>query len=692
MRNNFLWRGRSHPTARPRRNSWDLTALINGADHRAPRPYRHLWLVRLAEWIRGAHLRRDNLISTDSGAGTSWPARRIRHLLNVLDRNPVQREKVSMLLRISLGQVDSHGLWADFGFAPRGAFLSELSSRLRRIFLPSTPDTTDLGVLFRLIFADPLDAQWIAALDEPTLQRIADLLRNTTNKSLIVWRETIADAIHLLASQISASGFSALMRQRMDVAADNDRPFHRILTTAAKFDLAIKNGDDAQLATEIAALRALLEQCRRYATTIYGHLNEHGISVDIIFEIHQLCERSYRIEALLATLTPSHELQPISLLMSDLIRTDHERKGIRALFAHHYSMLAHKLAQRSGIIGEHYITSTRNDYFVMLGKASKGGAVLAVTTFLKFLVSGLGVSLFWTGLLAGVNYAASFLFIYLLHGVVATKQPAMTAAALAAKLEHITDDRDAQQHFVIEVAKLIRSQFAGIAGNLLAVIPVVLGIQLLAWKMSGAPVISTDKAMHILADNTLLGPTLIFAAITGVILFAGSLLAGWIENWFIWHRLDSAIAWNPRFIAVLGDSRAKRWSKWWRKNISGVASNISLGLMLGLVPISAQFFGLPLEVRHVTLVTGQVAAALGTLGVSAFYLPQFWWSVAAVPLIALCNLGVSFTLAFRLALRSRGIQVTDRKRIANAILYQMRHDPLCFLYPARPKDRNLKTD
>ena len=102
-----------------------------------------------------------------------------------------------------------------------------------------------------------------------------------------------------------------------------------------------------------------------------------------------------------------------------------------------------------------------------------------------------------------------------------------------------------------------------------------------------------------------------------MLLFASSLIAGWVENWFVWHRLDSAIAWNPRIVARLGAARAQRWSAYWRANISGFASNISLGLMLGLVPVVAAFFGLPLDVRHVTLSTGQLAAAVGALGLDA---------------------------------------------------------------------------
>jgi site-specific recombinase len=45
-----------------------------------------------------------------------------------------------------------------------------------------------------------------------------------------------------------------------------------------------------------------------------------------------------------------------------------------------------------------------------------------------------------------------------------------------------------------------------------------------------------------------------------VLLFASSLIAGWAENWFVFHRLDSAIAWNPRIVARLGAARAQRWA------------------------------------------------------------------------------------------------------------------------------------
>jgi len=266
---------------------------------------------------------------------------------------------------------------------------------------------------------------------------------------------------------------------------------------------------------------------------------------------------------------------------------------------------------------------------------------------------------------------------------VATKQPAMTAPAMAAKLDGVTLSDPAIDSFVDEVAHLIRSQIAGIVGNLAVVAPVVLAVQGLSWWLAGAPLISADKARHVLESLTLLGPTLAFAAFTGVLLFASSLIAGWVENWFVWHRLDSAIAWNPLFVRLLGASRAKRWSRWWRTNISGLAANVSLGLLLGLVPALAGFMGLPIEVRHVTLSTGQIAAALGTLGLEALRAPAFWWCLAAVPLTGALNLLVSFALAFKVALRSRGLKLRERGRLYDALRERLRTDPWSFLRPSR---------
>ena len=85
--------------------------------------------------------------------------------------------------------------------------------------------------------------------------------------------------------------------------------------------------------------------------------------------------------------------------------------------------------------------------------------------------------------------------------------------------------------------------------------------------------------------------------------------------------------------------------------------------MLGIVPVVALFFGLPLEVRHVTLSTGQLAAAVGSEGLALIGQAPFWWCVAGIAVTAVLNLSVSFLMAFRVAVWLRGVRFPPRNRI-----------------------------
>lgn len=649
------WSARQNPDT-------DLRALLAAADPGAERADRHLWLIALVDTLR----RPD-------------PAERLPQFLALLETEPSLARRCRALLRSVFATADAGTLLADFGFSPRSGFGAELVDRLRMVTLPGTPDTGDLGQLFQMVFHDPRDADWLGAIDAPTLVRIERLLVDDPVRDH--WHRALIDSVQMLASQVRAVGLSASIRPRIDPLLLADRPFHQLAQAAARLAEADEAADLVERQQQLNYLRALLDACRRTAASVREHLDAWGVSVDVVFQIEQLHERIARIEALLncvAAAEPAREWQLLTVAFARSVQT---RRSIGALFSHHYAMLARKVAERSAATGEHYITRTRDEYFDMLRRACGGGLVIAGTTFLKFAVGALALSTFWAGFWAGANYAASFVLIHLLHWTVATKQPAMTAPAMAAKLEGVSDSDAATEDFVDEVTHLMRTQIAGILGNVLVVAPVVLLVQVVAWQWQGAPLIDEHTARYVLKNLTLLGPTLAYATFTGVLLFLSSLIAGWWENWFVFHRLDSAIAHNPRIGRWLGRERAQRWSRWWRENISGLAANCSLGMMLGLVPALATFFGLPIEVRHVTLSAGQIAAALGTLGVSVLSEPAFWWCVAAVPLTGALNVLVSFTLAFRLALRSRGLKVRDRGRLYAALRRRVRSAPGSFLRP-----------
>jgi len=105
--------------------------------------------------------------------------------------------------------------------------------------------------------------------------------------------------------------------------------------------------------------------------------------------------------------------------------------------------------------------------------------------------------------------------------------------------------------------------------------------------------------------------------------------------------------------------------------------------MLGLIPAFAAFFGLTLEVRHVTLSTGQLAAAGATLGLDVFKMPALWWCLAGLLVTGALNVGVSFFFALRLALKAHNVSSVDRARLRSALWERVRTEPLRFFWPAR---------
>ena len=670
---------------------WDLTALINAADAKAGLAERHLWMVRLMEWLR--HEPNDS-----QRIGTPLAVLRVRQLLHVMDHEAELRVQVQQIFRAFWAEIDSAALLADFGFGSRLSLRSELATRLRQRVLPGTPETQDLAALFLLLF-EPADRAWVAKLDDATLARLAALCAPEGDG----WRDTVLNAMTMLASAVRADGFAPQLRQRMDPELLRDEPFRQLAGVTEDFRRGVLEAPPGDSERDILIranmLHAMLDRCMQAAASVAQHLQTYGVSVDIVYELDQMQARARRIELLMAMVLAREPAAEVRTLLAELLDVLQERRGFRALLARHYSMLARQVAERSAETGEHYITRDGDEYRDMLRRAAGGGAVIAGTTFLKFAIAAIGLSAFWGGFWAGANYATSFLIVMLMHWTVATKQPAMTAPAMAASLPAVVDTRaspanaeardddDAQaiEAFVDRVTHLIRSQVAGIIGNLMLCGPLVLTVQVLATWLLGKPLIGVDDAAYVLDALTLLGPTALFAAFTGVLLFASSLIAGWAENWFVFQRLDSAIAWNPRIVARLGAARAARWAAWWRANISGVAASVSLGMMLGLAPALLGFLGVPLEARHVTLSTGQLSAAVGALGWPIFSQGAFWWCVAGIAVTGALNLSVSFWLAFKVALRSRGVQLKQRERIYAAIWRRLRRAPLAFLWPQRER-------
>ena len=427
----------------------DPVRLLDRLDPEAPLAERHLWLIEVLQWVRG----------TDGDARAS--VARLQVLLDTAQARPGWVRRWRAWWRRFTDTVDLAPLLADHGFAPRTAFLSEFGHRVRKKLLPGTPETTDLGALFDLLLPTSGDVRWLRALDSQTLHRLHALLFSpgpdepaTTGPGL--WERSLLDALVFCVGQITATGYAAEIRVRMSEAAKSERTFHQLPVDMEDLrDAVLAHGvHSAEVQAAATHLRTQLDACRHAAYSVYTHLDAHGVSVGIVFRLRQLRERVLRAKSLLDCLQSALPERATAALLADLAQMGHDNRSLRALIASSSHLTAAKVAERSAESGEHYITRDAAEYRQMLGKAAGGGALIGITTWVKFALYGLGLSLFWNGFAAGLNYAFFFVLVQLLHWTVATKQPAVTAPGMVAKLRDIRQP-GAVRRFVDEVANLL---------------------------------------------------------------------------------------------------------------------------------------------------------------------------------------------------------------------------------------------
>jgi site-specific recombinase len=103
--------------------------------------------------------------------------------------------------------------------------------------------------------------------------------------------------------------------------------------------------------------------------------------------------------------------------------------------------------------------------------------------------------------------------------------------------------------------------------------------------------------------------------------------------------------------------------------------------MLGILPALAEFTGVPLDIRHVTLSACFLTASVATLGVGALATKAFILAALGIAAIGLMNLTVSFSLAMFVATRACDIKSPERRTIYRAVARRARRQPLSFLFP-----------
>ena len=261
----------------------------------------------------------------------------------------------------------------------------------------------------------------------------------------------------------------------------------------------------------------------------------------------------------------------------------------------------------------------------------------------------------------------------------ATKQPAMTAAALAATLE---DSRPRDLERMVEVTRHVgNTQFVAILGNVALAFPFAM-LLAFAWPvLFGEPMAPLAKAQKMLSEvHPLSSGSLFFAAIAGVGLFLSGIVSGYFDNRARYRALSERIACHPGICSLLGADRARRLGDYLNAHYGAILGNLFFGMYLGLVGCVSGLTGLPVDIRHVAFASANLGTSL-MLQDFAVPLLVFAWAVVGVIGIASINLLVSFSLALYVAMRSRRLGSGQLLRLGGLVLADYMRNPLRYYLP-----------
>ena len=667
-------RGARPSAHQPLHHAVQVSQLMGRANPFASWHERANWMIDVAHWLR----REPRVSLLDDGEWRRARHQRMRFLLDWLEMHRDVRRVVQETLFKTLRESVGPELFAATGMPREPAFFSELIGRIARHAFPRPPVLQDLSTLFPAMFPDPADADWLLGLDHDSLSRLWSLCADGSIAH--GYLQQIDEALLYLVNVILAVGISPAFRQRLDTRASlRCTPFMSLRRELEAY--LAGNGDDAAL----RSVRMLIAVCQAQTDRIYAHLDEHGVSVGLVYHLERMRAQLARMARLIDLRAVRHtadDTAQAQALLADLIRAHHDRRSVRGLVQRSFALLARKMVERNADHGEHYIARDRAEYRAMFLAACIGGFFTAFTALLKNAIAGAGLARFFEGVALSLNYSLSFITMSALGGVLATKQPAVTAPTLASKMGAL-DTVEGLRELLLEIACLLRSQAAAVFGNLLAVIPTMAFIALALFHSTGMPVMTPAKAHASLQALSAIGPTPLYAALTGVLLWLASLAAGFSDNWFALRRLREALTHHRRLVHAMGAARAARCAAWIEEHLAGVVGNCALGILLGMTPILAQFFGLPLDVRHVTLSTAGMTGAVVTLGWQVLATPEAWLAAAGVLLIGLLNVGVAFGCALMLALRAREVPARVRRLVLRTVLRRFTAAPAAFLFPER---------
>lgn len=596
-----------------------LADLLSFGNHQS-KEWDWNWYIMFVQWFFTSH-------------GRTTLDQKFDILNNILERDPLFRELFidQWLLFIENVQFDS--LLVHTFSGESNSFIHEAIWAFTQKFISVPSNNCEISYLIDEVLQLDFHFDESLSVNNSNLSKILNYFpEDKLNKLKLAIEQSIIRAIYILANKNMSDVYSWVFKMTSTEKLNSD--FVKTLQVANLTEISDPASLKVLTANNIATIDQIVEKFR-----------DTGISLNSLFRIKKVKSRLIRIQNLikLCERLTFRDLAPILI----------ERKNFYSLkfqFFHYSSQLIEVVSLTSAERGDRYIGRSREAITKLFTSACGGGFITGFTVLLKTLSSYLHIAPFLLGFIYSLNYALSFIVIYLLGFTLATKQPAAIAAHLTYQWDKLS-----KKEILREIDSVFKSQFWAVLGNVGIVIPTVLLFSFISEILFQQNFMSAEKAQAQIASMSIFSFTPFYAFLTGYILWFSTFITGAADNFFKVYKLDEIIMNSPKILPFLTSAKKDKWATFLKNHFGALCGNAALGFILGIVPIFGEFFGLPIDVRHVTLSSGTLAAAIYTLGIGVFAEPAIYLALLGVLITGLLNLTISFMISLRVAESSNAL-------------------------------------
>jgi site-specific recombinase len=621
------------------------------------------------------------------GKNSRDPAKNLQSLLIHMERHPILLSNLHNALLSQLVHTDLSSALTESGIPLANGFWQEFFGRLRHKFIPALQKENDFLYVVSKIFYRPDDYQWVDDIPHGQWKQFFEsvgLAFSVDDRNILI---QLMQSLKILSFQVANLGLEKEVRRHLASQNIDENPFVNQIEHILNIEKAFNSEDVDLLTKESERLQKLAKRGIESIEYIRMNHSGNGTSIHQTYTLLILSNKLSRIELVTDILDGNSHFNSDNFIsfFKMLVKNENRKNSIREFLSQSLGYVAYQIAEHKGSKGSHYITSTKKEYRKMMWSAMKGGSITAFIAIFKNLITEFELPIFWHGFAYSVNYSIGFLIIDATGSTLATKQPAFTASAVASSLDTKGNTyKPNLYNLAITVAKVSRSQIASFIGNLLVVFP---GAYLLAWLydlITKTKILEGDKARAMLeSQHPWHSLSLLYACNTGVFLFLSGIIAGYVQNKILYGKIGERLLDHPWWKVDSSPEKRIRRINFIEKNAGSIIGNISLGFMLGMSSIVSKFLGFPFDIRHITISAGNVSIAIYGLGfrnIPVTYLVIVFLGVLAIGLL---NFLVSFSLAFIVAVKSRGVELKDYPEFLGILTRYFIKKPLDFIRPRR---------